>query len=192
MKSWLILPACLLLTACALATPAQTAALTPDTPIPTPTETPTATVVPTDIVTEGSELANAGVPVGLEIRVRGQEIFAVNLVGQEVKVGENINGKIEPAYWLKYKLASAPEEATKPEYFIPMEDVLAGVPSLVAKLHDAQLFPEGIVTGQDVVMTSPSDFRKKLAWSPEAEKFYSAHPELVPYVDSTLKCNRMK
>jgi hypothetical protein len=182
----LLLPA-IFLPACGLASPpTPTASLIPS-PAPAtvtflpPTATKKSeTATPSKlIVTEGSDWAKAGVPVGLEIISKENVYYAINAVGQEVELGKlNDANQFELADALKWKLAATREESNTSISKIPWELASKGAANRVGKLIGTP-FGKEVVTDKDV--TSKGVVKSnELRWTAEAEAYFNQHPEAVP------------
>ena len=139
--------------------------------------TPNQAEVKFSIVFEGSEWANAGVPVGLEIKQKDNVYYAINATGQEVEIAKiNSDGQLEYTDALKYKLAATREESINNR--IPWEEANKGAANRAGKLI-GQPFSEDVVVGKDVIGKKYLSYQQ-LEWSNEAEQFYFQRPKTVP------------
>ncbi len=139
--------------------------------------TPDQAEVKFSIVFEGSEWANAGVPVGLEIKQKDNVYYAINAAGQEVEIAKvNSDGQLEYTDALKYKLAATREESINNR--IPWEEANKGAANRAGKLI-GQPFSEDVVVGKDVVGEKYLKYQL-FNWSPEAGLFYMQNPQAIP------------
>ncbi|MCQ3946250.1 MAG: hypothetical protein DPW21_06065 [Anaerolineae bacterium] len=139
--------------------------------------TPNQAEVKFSIVFEGSEWANAGVPVGLEIKQKDNVYYAINAAGQEVEIAKvNSDGQLEYTDALKYKLAATREESINNR--IPWEEANKGAANRAGKLI-GQPFSEDVVVGKDVVGEKYLKYQL-FNWSPEAGLFYMQNPQAIP------------